>query len=68
MWPDGEIIFQYVVIYYNENMPKCENFPKVGLENFAKYQIAPRKITKDFKICQSGKISANLVTLVVAQL
>ena len=49
MWPDGEIIFQYVVIYYNENMPKCENFPKVGLENFAKYQIAPRKITKDFK-------------------
>ena len=49
-------------------MPKCENFPKVGLENFAKYQIAPRKITKDFKICQSGKISANLVTLVVAQL
>ena len=30
VWSDGEIIFQYLAIYYKENMPNGTKNPKVG--------------------------------------
>ena len=48
--------------------PKAKIFPKKGKKILPNIKQPLVKLPKTLKICQSGKISANLVTLVVAQL
>ena len=64
------LIWQYLAIYTNENLPNSKlNSPKSDqnlprrVQNFAKNRIDPIKIEGLLKFCQGGKFLPNLVTL-----
>ena len=60
----AKLVFQYLAIYNNENLPKIIQIVSKWLHNFAKYEMNLKNMAKDFSICcKRGKISPNLVTL-----
>ena len=57
VWPDGDIIFQYLVHLQHWKLAQiCNKFAKVG-------SAFCQLINMPSKFCQSGEISPNLVTL-----
>ena len=70
--PDGQIVFQNLAIYNNENWPKTTQFAKVGSE-FCQILNKPSKYCHALvrfchalvRFCQNGKISPNLITLLL---
>ena len=39
VWPGDQIVFLYLSVYRNENLPQCIKIVTKGVQNFAKYQI-----------------------------
>ena len=38
VWPGDQIVFLYLSVYRNENLPQCIKIVTKGVQNFAKYQ------------------------------
>ena len=64
VWPDGYNIFHDLDTYNNSNWPKIHNkFAKVGSKVCQTLNIPTKVCLRLFKVCPSGEISPNLVTL-----
>ena len=61
--PDYLIIFQFLAVFINVNLPNGIKIDKISLEVF---QIQNKLSKNCQRICQSGKISPNLVALIFA--
>ena len=54
VWHDGQIVFQHLAIYNNENLPKSIQIIPKWVHNFAKYQRFLNSLLKRWNFAKSG--------------